>query len=635
MTAAPADRVRFGSFELDPAAYELRRDGAPVRLERQPMEVLLLLVENRGRLVSRQQIIDRLWGADVFVDVDTGVNTAIRKIRLALGDPADAPQFVETVPAKGYRFIATVVPVVADVPPETAPPVRPELPSDEVVPQATRRRAGFATMMTVALVLIAASLTIAMWWRDGEPRAVARQTVAVLPFENMSGDPERDYLADGLAEETIASLGQIDPDHVMVIGRTSVMTYKRTTKSIATIGKELGVDYLVEGSVRAEGDQLRVTSKLIRVTDQVQIWSESFDRSPASVLALQRELSAVIAQQVRLRLSPERVDALARRQTRNAEAYDLYLRGRGFANQRTPATTAKAIEYFTRATTIDPGYALAWAGLAEVYGASAVNGDADPQIAGPQSRQAAQNAIAADRERAESQFARAYVYWMYDWNWPAALAGFRRAAALDPSQALHLAVLGHLLSQLGRHDEAQVHLKRARETDPFNPMPHAISSQVAFQARDYAAALQHARQAIAVDDRFWIGHMMAGQAYAERREPEQALDAFAAAARLSGGNSKPLANRGYLLARMGRAGEAQEVLAALTSVSRTRYVPPYAMALIHAGLGDREAAFEWLDRAYAARDVHLIFLTADPKWDPYRSDSRFAALLSRCGFDAR
>jgi TolB-like protein/DNA-binding winged helix-turn-helix (wHTH) protein/Tfp pilus assembly protein PilF len=630
MTTDSAPRFRFAGFELDVAAYELRRDGTPVRLERQPMEVLLLLVERGGQLVSRQDIVDRLWGAEVFVDVDTGVNTAIRKIRAALRDPAETPRFIETVPGKGYRFAAPLERVTdrTDASPQ-AGVTPPPLPAATAA--AGRGRSMAIAAGTVTLLLIVGAV-LAVLWRNRDDATVTRRTLAVLPFENLSGDPARDYLADGLAEETIASLGQIDPAHVMVIGRTSVMTYKGTTKSLATIGRELGVDYLVEGSLRAEGTQLRVTSKLIRVGDQMQIWSQSYDRAAGSLLAVQRELSAAIAQQVRLQLSPERLSALARRQTRNAEAYDLYLRGRGFANQRTPAATAKAIEYFERATALDPAYALAWAGLAEAYGASPVNGDADPRTVAPQVRQAARNATAADGQLAEAQFSQAYVSWMFDWDWPAALAGLRRAEALGPGQALHQAVLGHVLSQVGRHDEARTYLRRAREMDPFSGMPHAMSSQVAFQARDFSAALEHARQAIAVDEKFWIGHMMAGQAYAELGKPDLAFDALAEAARLSGGNSKPLSNKGHLLARIGRSAEARGILDALASGARTRYVPPYAMALIHAGLGERDAAFAWLERAYAARDVHLIFLTQDPKWDGYRGDPRFQALLSRCGF---
>ena len=634
--AEPKPRFRFAGFELDVAAYELRREGAPVRLERQPMDVLMLLVERRGQLVTRQEIIDRLWGADVFVDVETGINTAIRKIRLALRDPADAPRFVQTVPGRGYRFAAPVEVVGPEgsAPIDPAPPKAPAPPAMPTVGPVSRSpRAGAAALLVIILAVAAAGLTTV--WRKRPAPAAAGERLAVLPFENISGDPARDYLADGLVEEIIASLGQIDPGRMMVIGRTSVMTYKGGSKSLGAIGRELGVDYLVEGSVRAEGEQLRVTAKLIRVADQVQIWVESYDRSTASVLALQRELSAAIAQQVRLRLSPERLDALARRQTGNAEAYDLYLRGRAFANVRTPAATVSAIAAFERAVTLDPSYALAWSGLSDAYSASPINGDADPRAVGPAARQAAARAMSADSQLAEAQFSAAYVKWMFDWDWPAAIDGLRRATSLDPGHAFSRLTLGHALSQVGRHEEAKAYLKRARELDPFNPLMQAISAQVAFQARDYAAASEHARQAIAIDSHFWIGHMEAAQAGVELGKTDEPLAALDLATRLSGGNSKPLSLKGYLLARLARVSEARDILSTLQTAARVKYVPAYAIALVHAGLGERDAALAALEQARLERDVHVIFLTVDPKWDPYRTDPRFAALLERCGFTRR
>jgi TolB-like protein/Flp pilus assembly protein TadD len=457
-------------------------------------------------------------------------------------------------------------------------------------------------------------------------------TLAVLPFENIGRDPERDYLADGLAEDTIASIGQIDAEHVSVIGRTSMMRYKRTTKSLAEIGHELGADYLVESSIQSENGRLRITSKLIRVRDQAQVWSESYDREPTTMLGLQRELSTVIAQQIRIRLSPERLGALARRHTRNPDAYDLYLRGRYFGNQFTPATNKRAVEYYERATALDPNYALAWAGIADAFSASPINSDVPPLQVSARARGAAARAVRADPDLAEAQHSLGSVNFLLEPNWPAAEAAFRRAISLDPSYAIAHVMLGHLLSQEGRQSEAQTVTGRARELEPLNGMIHAMSSQVAFQGRDYPGALEHARQAIVVDPEFWIGYMQLGQVYGQLGRPDLALDAFASAARFSGGNSKAISHRGYVLAKVGRTTEARDVLKTLEAVSRERYVPPYAMALVYAGLGERDAVFEWLDRAYEARDVHLIFLTVDPKWDPYRADPRFGALLARCDF---
>jgi tetratricopeptide (TPR) repeat protein len=388
----------------------------------------------------------------------------------------------------------------------------------------------------------------------------------------------------------------------------------------------------VESSLRAESSHLRITARLIRVRDQVQIWSDSFDSNTSSILGLQQEISSAIAEQVRTRLSPDRQRALARRHTQNAEAYDFFLRGRHFLNQRTPETMQRAIDAFERATAADPAYSLGWANLAMAYGTSPINSDVDPRRVLPHAREAAVRAVAANPDVAEAQHALGHVKWAFEWDWPAAEVAFRRAIELDPSYSLVHLVLAHLLSQTGRHAEADPFMRRARELDPLNPLSYALSSQVAFQARDYAGALQHANRAIALDQEFWIGHQMRGQALEELGDRDLALNALATAARLSGQNSKAISLTGYILGRSGRTAEARDLLGALEMASRQRYVPPYALALVHAGLGEADKVFEWLERAYVARDVHLMFLTVDVKWDRYRSDPRFGDLLARCGF---
>ncbi len=557
LTSAPKQTLRFGDFQLDVAGYELRHHGRPVRLERQPMDLLVLLVERRRQLVLRSDIVARLWNKNVFVDVETGVNTAIRKIRHALKDSPDASTFIETIPGRGYRFIAEVQVIGAP---------------------------------------------------DNDP---ARIMLAVLPFENMNRDPEREYVAAGLTEELIASLGQIDPERLSVIGRTSTMVYKATRKSVAAIGEELNAQYLVEGSIRAERGLLRIRCTLIRVRDQAQVWSAAYDREPASLLGVQQELSTAIAEQVRVRLSPERLDMLARRHSRNAEAYDLYLRGRRLWNQLTPLTTLKAVEYYTRAIEIDHDYALAWAGLADACSA-VLGSEACPLDVRARAREAAAQAVRSEPDLSEAQHALAQVNWMLEWNWPAAETAFRQAIALDPNNAWAHSMLGHLLSQSGRQDEASQLARRTCELEPLSSAHCAMSSQIAFQNRDYAAALELARQATVIDPEFWVGYMMCGQAHEQLGESALALAALTTAGRLSGGNSKPISLRGYLLARLGKVKDAREVLGLLEVVSRSRYMPPYAMALVYAGLGETNAVFEWLDRAYAVRDVHLVFLTAVP-----------------------
>lgn len=580
MTApGPPRTFRFADFELDVAAYVLRRRGQPVRIERRPMDLLILLVERRGELVPRPDIVARLWGPGVFVDAEMGVNTAIRKIRQVLGDAPESPAFIETVPARGYRFIADV---------ESGDSAR--------------------------------------------AAADSQVTLAVLPFENLDRITEHEYLADGFTEEATTALGQIDPQRLSVIGRTSVLTYKHTTRSLAEIGRELGATYIVEGSIRAEGPRYRVTARLVRAADQVQAWSASFDSEPNSMLEFQRQLSTAIAEQIRLRLSSDRLGALEHRQSRSPGAYDLYLRGRHLWNQLTPATNRAAVEHYARATEIDPTYSLAWAGLADAFAASPMNADARPLDFWPRARQAAAHAVESGPDIAESQTCQAMVNYWLDWEWIRAEAGYRRAIDLDPGYALAHRMLGVLLATAGRHQDAAARLKRARELDPLQPMMYALSAHASFLARDVATGLEFARQAVVIGPSFWIGYYQLAWAYERLGRPGAALEALEKADAVSGGNSKMISLRGYVLATSGRRYEAEDVLRTLETIAHERYVPPYAVALVHAGLGHADRALDWLRHAYDVRDVHLIWLPMDPKWDPLRNEVSFQRLLDRCGF---
>jgi TolB-like protein/DNA-binding winged helix-turn-helix (wHTH) protein/tetratricopeptide (TPR) repeat protein len=620
--AVPRETLRFGDFELDRAAYELRRGGRPVKLGRQPMELLLLLVDRQGQLVSRGEIVDLLWGKDVFVDVETGINTAISKIRQALRDSADAPMFLETVPAKGYRFVATVETArtggtVAATVPEPPPLARPR-------GRTTYRRAALAALLAGFAIAIVAGIRYP-WRASASP-----MSLAVLPVQNLGSDPQREYVAAGLTDEMSASLAQIDPERLMVKGRT--LSYKGTTKTVAELGAELSVDYLVESSIQAEGSRLRITVTLIRVADQAHVWSQSYDREAANLLGLQQELSSAIAEQVSLRLVPERASGLERRQTHSADAYDAYLRARDQAHRRTPEGNALAITLFKRAIDLDPNYSLAWSELALTYAAAAINGDARPADVSPLAREAARHAVRANARLSEAQLALGYVLWLMDWDWKASEAPMRMAVDLDPSNAAAHRILGHALSQFGRQSEAEVEMRRARELDPFDPIVHALSGQIALQARDLSASLVHARKAIAIDPSHWVGYVVLSQALEASGDHGPALEALADAERTGSRNSKIPALKGYVLAKSGRVESAREVLRTLDAASRDRYVPPYAAALVYAGLGEPDPMFASLEKAYLARDVHLMYLPVDMKWDPYRRDARFVDLLARCGF---
>jgi len=573
--------VRFAHFELDTAAYELRRKGRAVRLERQPMELLILLVTRRGELVTRDEIIAKLWGNSVFVDVETGVNTAVRKIRQALNDSSDDPAFIKTVMGKGYRFAANI---------EVK---RPRTPVESSV------------------------------------------MIAVLPFVNLSGDPCHEYLADGLTEDMIALLSQLDPQRLRVIGRRSAMSYKCSPKPLTTIGNELNVEFIIEGSIRNIGDRWQIRCTLNRASDQVQLWSYSYHRELVSLVVLQHELAFAISEQVKLHVSPERLESVARRHSVDTTAYDLYLRGRRFWNQLTPATTRLAIEYYIRATDIDHDYGLAWAGLAEAFASAPINGDADPRVMWPRAQDAAESAIRANPRLSEAQHVSGQVQWFFKWDFSAAETAFRKAVELDPSNAWAHTMLSHVVSQMGRHKEARALMERAFFLEPLSPLHQAMWSQVSFQARDHEHAAERARRAIVLDPEFWVGYMMLGQASEQLGETDIALDALTTATRLSAGNSKPVGLRGYILARTGQIRAAREMIDMFDELSRTRYVPLYAPALIYAGLQEDQNVFDALERAYASRDVHLVFLPVDPKWDRFRAQPRFEVLLHQCGFNRR
>ncbi len=389
-----------------------------------------------------------MW-QDSFVE-EVALAHTISQLRKVLRNGAGEPDPIGTVPKHGYRFTARV---------EAVGPEPQETPS--------------------------------------------HVTLAVLPFENLSVSPDREYLADGLTEEVIAVLGRIDPERLRVIGHTSTMAYKRSTKSLAEIGRELSARFLVESSIRGEGVRLRVTSKLIRAEDQVQIWSASYDSEPGSVLEFERELSTAIAQQVRIRLSPDRLNGLAGRQTQHVEAYDLYLRGRYFWAQLSPLTTRRALDFYKRATELDPNYALAWSGLADAYASSPINGDAPPVVVGPLAREAAAHAIGAGLNLAEAQSSLGFVKFWIDWDWPAAETALRKAIILDPSYGVAHRLLGIVLSHMARHDEAVLVMRRARELDPLDFVHHALSAQVALNAHDYPAAVEFARRANVLDPEFW------------------------------------------------------------------------------------------------------------------------------------
>lgn len=607
---SPRRAFCFGDFTLDLDRASLTRGQQEVRLRPRTFDVLAYLVRHAGRLVPKQELFHAVWG-EVAVTDDSLVQCLV-EIRRALAGESER---VKTVRARGYLFDGKV-----------GHPEGPGLSSEPGVVVASPREVRWRT--TAAAAVAMALLGTGAWAWFGA--RAAHSTLAVLPFEHLARPGSADR-AEGLHEDVVAALGQIDPARLRVLSRRSTLGYRNTTKSAAQIGRDLGADYLVDGVVHEDDANLRLTFTLVRARDQMQVWIGTFDHDRSTLLYLQAELGRAVAQQIRMKLSREQEDALVRRQARDPAAYEHYLRGRALWARSNRAALFAAIDAFRQATAIDPDYALAYAGLADAYSALPITSDVPPLEIAARAREAATQAVRADPLLAEAHAALGWQEFWFGWNWPAAEASLRRATVLDPNYANAHRWLGHVLSNAGRHSEALAEMARARELDPFSPLLRVLSAQTAYHARDFGAAERQARQALAIDRNLWAGHVALAQALAAQGRLDAALAATMEASRLAG-NAKSLTRRGYVLGLMGRHAEAADVLDAVQQMSRAAFVPPYEMSVVYAGLGDAEGLFASLEKAFAVRDANLVFLPVDPKMDPFRDDPRFRALLERCGF---
>jgi TolB-like protein len=578
----PTQRVGLGDFELDVTGYQLTRRGRPVKLERIPIELLLLLLERRNELVTREEIAGRLWGNDVFVDAESSINTAMLKLRRALRDDPRHPIFIQTVSGRGYRFTGPLTEVTDN---------------------------SHSSLGSVAALR-------------------KRVMLAVLPFENLSASPDQEYFSDGLTEETICYLGRVNPNAMGVIARTSSMAYKRTRKSIAQIGRELGVSFILESSLRHEGNMLRITSQLIRVQDQTHLWASNFDCDATGFLNAQRELGRAIAEQVQIKLMPE-VGGFAHSPI-NMDAYDLYLRGRHHWNQLTPPGIRKGLSYFEQVVALDPEYALAWAGIADCFSMLPIASDEPVNEILPQALAAAHRAVKLNGGLAEAHSALGTVKVWMDWDWAGAEASFRRALELNPSYVQAHRYYACLLSHTGRHAEAMAEMDIARAVDPLSPIMHALSGHLRWHARDYAGALAHLRDAEAINANLWIVHTFLGRVHESEGRMEESLREFQKAFDLSGGgNTECIAFKAHVRASIGDRDAAEQAIQTLTELSTHKHVPPCNIAIVYAGLRDTERALFWLEKALEMHDVRLVFLQVDPRWDLLRHEPRFRSLCGR------
>lgn len=619
MTVPPL--VRFGEdFELDRRAYQLRRADAPIKLERIPMEILLLLVERRGELVTRGDIAGRVWGRDADVDLDNNINGAIRKIRQALRDDVERPRCLETVTGRGYRFIAPLreaEPVSAEPVAEPTAPLRPRS-------RPWRSGAGIAA----GVVLLAAVIVgVVLWSSRSAPPAAGRIMLAVLPFRNLTGDPQQEYFSDGFTDEMIARLGTGEPERLGVIAPASVMRYKTGQEPLDRIERELGVQYVLAGSVRRDGDRVRVTAQLIRIRDQTELWAREYDRTVQDLLDIQGEVAGAIAEEIQTRLGATQPSAKApSRLAPPFEAYDAYLRGQYYLNARDLGTAAG---YFEQAVAKDPAYAQAYAALAEVYALEAAYGTRPPAPFDAKARAAALRALDLDSSLAEAHAALALVVQNFDWNWQMAEREFRRAIALNPSYATaHHWYAEHLMWR-GRFDEALRESERARRLDPQSLIIAADNGAILYFSRDYDRAIEKLRSVLNLDPQVSRAHLIV-DAYVMRGRFADALADLAqdTSAKLS---AWTLGLRAEVYGHAGQLAQAQHALRGLEDASRRDTVRAWVFVQAYLGMGDKEAALTWLERAYAEHDNSMTALKVDPLLDPLRDDPRFQRLLVRVG----
>jgi TolB-like protein/DNA-binding winged helix-turn-helix (wHTH) protein/Tfp pilus assembly protein PilF len=612
-------RVRFGFFDLDTQTGELRKSGHKVSLRPQASKILALLLSRPGELVTREELKEKVWGSNTFVDFENGLNFSIRQIRAALNDDADTPRYVETLPRRGYRFIAPV-----DIDRLAQPEINP------ASSNTASKGISWAGIGIAASILIAIAGILVLAdpgrWRERMGGGTAVRTVAVLPLQNLSGDASQDYFADGMTEALTTDLAQME--NLQVISRTSTMQYKSTKKSLPDIARELKADVIVEGSVQRTGNKVRITAQLIRATTDKHVWAQTYDRDLSDVLALQDEIASSIAQEIETRLGgpkPVRSTVVA---TVSPEAYETYLKANYYLDQ---FQLQKAIEYYNEAIKLDPNYAPTYAHMADAYFFQGFFGWLPPREAWGKLKDAATLAVQKDDRLAEGHGALALGKLQYDWDFKGAEAEFRRALELNPSDADIHHSYAHYLMAMGRIAESEAETQRGVELDPMGDGLNSCLCWHSFAARDYERSLNLARRFLASQpDNFWE-HTILGWTYEQKKMPEEAIPEFKKAVDATGGASFFVAALGHGYAMAGKKADAQQVLQALAEKSKKTYVSPFDVALIYAALGDKDTAFTWLDKAIDERSTFLVYSKWEPRLDPLRSDPRFKNVLDRVG----
>ena len=632
---APQPILRFGPFEVDVSAGQLRKNGTNVHIQDKPLRLLAVLAGRHGKLVSREELHKALWPDQTFVEYEDGLNTAVKKLRETLSDRPEKPQFIETVPRRGYRFIVPVQEVF-DVPAGSktdenlgtnAAPAQ----SGFAVP-AERRPLRWVILLALPIVIVACAYVA---WRHFRPKpqpGPAIAMLAVLPFENLTGDAEEEYVSDGFTEEIITQLGRLNHDQLRVIARTSMMTYKGSHKPIRQIASELGVNYVLEGSIRNTSDGLRVTAQLIRADDQTHLWAREYDRPLGDLVKVQGEVAEAVAQEIQVRLSPEAEQTLAGVARVDPEVYSAYLKGRFFWNKRSRDGLSMAVAFFEQAVQRNPNYAPAYAGLADAYNALVFYGFVSGPDGIPKAKAAATRAVELDGSRAEGHASLGYIYFMWEWDWPAAEREFQRAIQLNGNYVPTYQWYALYLAAMGRGPESLVQIRQARELDPFSVIVASASGYVAYFARQNGQAAIEAEAALREEPDFMVPHAVLGLASEAQGNYGKAILEFQKALQLS--NSQPAAYLDYLghaYAISGNRRDANKILAQINQNAQGVIGAPAYRAATLVALGEKDEALKALEGGSEKGSYGFMWIKVDPRFDALRSDSRFQSLMSRAG----